>query len=61
VLQKKLEDAVSQANHFHSDLNEFTGWLAQTEASLNSMKPVSRVIAHVTQQIQDQKVGLRLL
>ena len=54
--QGKLEQAVNQANSFHGDLNTFIAWLTDTEKILNNMKPVSRVIDHVTEQIKDQKV-----
>jgi hypothetical protein len=56
LFQGKLEQAVNQANNFHGDLNTFIAWLTDTEKTLNNMKPVSRVIAHVSDQIKDQKV-----
>ena len=56
LLQAKLEQAVNQANNFHSDLNNFIAWLTDTEKTINNLKPVSRVKAHVTEQIKDQKV-----
>ena len=56
LFQAKLEQAVQQANNFHGDLNNFIAWLTDTEKILNNMKPVSRVMEHVTEQIKDQKV-----
>ena len=47
---------MQQANNFHGDLNTFIAWLTDTEKILNNMKPVSRVMEHVTEQIKDQKV-----
>ena len=32
-------------------MTNFTGWLAETEKTLNSLKPVSRVLDHLTAQI----------
>ena len=57
-IQGKLEQAVTQANNFHADLNTFIAWLTETEKILNSMSPVSRIIPNVTEQIKDQKVGM---
>lgn len=56
VFKKKLEDALQQADNFHVDLNSFIQWLTETEKTLNNLQPVSRLLEHVTQQIEDQKV-----
>ncbi|KAK3581860.1 hypothetical protein CHS0354_032763 [Potamilus streckersoni] len=53
--KSKLEEAVQQANSFHSDLNRFINWLTDTEKILNNQRPVSRVIEQVTEQIEDHK------
>lgn len=54
--KKKLEDALQQADNFHLNLNSFIQWLTETEKTLNNLQPVSRLLEHVTQQIEDQKV-----
>ena len=56
--QKKLEDAVGLAGNFHGELNKFIGWLTDTEKTLNNLQPVSRLVDHVTTQIEDHRVSL---
>ena len=53
----KLEDAVEQANAFQEKLNGFTDWLTKTEAEVADMKPVSRVLDVVKDQIKEQEVS----
>ena len=52
----KLQDAVSQAESFHGDLQDFINWLTNTEKTLNNLKPVSRVVDTVNGQIDEHKV-----
>ena len=53
--QAKLEDAVRQADNFYVDLNSFIAWLTHTEKTLNNLKPVSRVLDTINDQIEDHK------
>lgn len=48
---------MQQADNFHLNLNSFIQWLTETEKTLNNLQPVSRLLEHVTQQIEDQKVN----
>ena len=51
----KLEDAVKQAENFHDNLNGFIVWLTDTERTLNNLKPVSRIMDTVLDQVEDHK------
>lgn len=44
------------AANFHVELNNFIGWLTDTEKTLNNLQPVSRLIDRVTRQIEDHRV-----
>ena len=46
---------MSQADHFHDDLNKFIGWLTEKERVQNGLKPVSRVMESVLAQIEQHK------
>ncbi|XP_048523579.1 dystonin isoform X31 [Dendroctonus ponderosae] len=52
----KLEIALKEATEFHESLQAFVDWLTNAEKILNSLKPVSRVLDNVQQQIEDHKV-----
>ena len=54
--KKKLEEALKNAGSFHEDLNAFIAWLTDKEKTLNTLKPVSRVLDTVTDQIEQHKV-----
>lgn len=47
----KLEVALSNVEQFHSDLAKFIKWLTQTEKALNQLRPVSRLLPLVNEQI----------
>jgi hypothetical protein len=51
----KLEQALRDANDFHRLLQAFIGWLTDTEKTLNTLKPVSRQLDKITQQIGDHQ------
>ncbi|XP_076320048.1 microtubule-actin cross-linking factor 1, isoforms 1/2/3/4/5-like isoform X3 [Tachypleus tridentatus] len=51
----KLEIALREATQFHEALQEFVDWLTNAEKYLTSMKPVSRVMETVMEQIKDHK------
>ena len=55
--QAKLTDAVDQANNFQDSLTDFNGWLTNTDKMINNLKPVSRVVATVTEQIAEHQVN----
>ena len=54
--QSKLEEAVGKAENFHIDLNHFIGWLTEMEKNLTTLKPVSRVMDTIVDQIEEHKV-----
>lgn len=54
--KNKLEEAVKQAGSFHNDLNAFIVWLTETERTLTALRPVSRVLDPVMEQIEAHKV-----
>lgn len=47
---------VLQADNFHKDLNAFIAWLTATEKNLNNLRPVSRVLDSINQQIDEHKL-----
>ncbi|XP_013787345.1 dystonin-like, partial [Limulus polyphemus] len=51
----KLEIALREATQFHEALQEFVDWLTNSEKYLTTMKPVSRVMETVVEQIRDHK------
>ena len=51
----KLEEAAGHANNFHQDLNKVISWLTEIEKNLNNLKPVSRVIDIIQEQIEEHK------
>ena len=52
----KLQEAADKADSFHGDLNSFISWLTSTEKNLNNLKPVSRVLHHINDQIEEHKL-----
>ncbi len=54
--KKKLQDAANLADNFHEDLNKFIAWLTNIEKTLNTLKPVSRVMEPIIEQIEEHKV-----
>lgn len=52
----KLEDALKQADSFHDCLNGFIQWLTDTERTLTNLRPVSRLMGGVMEQIEAHKV-----
>lgn len=51
----KLEIALKEATEFHDALQAFVDWLTNAEKTLSSLKPVSRVMDVILQQIEDHK------
>ncbi|XP_071036383.1 microtubule-actin cross-linking factor 1 isoform X6 [Parasteatoda tepidariorum] len=51
----KLEIALREATEFHGALQDFVEWLTNAEKFLTSLKPVSRVMDVVLEQIEDHK------
>ena len=51
----KLEIALREATEFHEALQEFVDWLTSSEKYLSNLQPVSRVVDHVLQQIEEHK------
>lgn len=51
----KLEIALKEANEFHDALQEFVDWLTSSEKTLGGLKPVSRVMETILEQIEDHK------
>lgn len=51
----KLEIALREATEFHEALQEFVDWLTSAEKYLSNLHPVSRVLDHVLQQIEEHK------
>ena len=52
----KLEEAVRNADSFSADLNDFIMWVTDMEKTLNNLKPVSRILDTVNQQIEEHQV-----
>lgn len=51
----KLEIALKEATEFHDALQAFVDWLTNAEKILSNLKPVSRVMDVILQQIEDHK------
>lgn len=51
----KLEIALKEATEFHDALQAFVDWLTQSEMILSNLKPVSRVLPSILQQIEEHK------
>ncbi|CAL1283110.1 unnamed protein product [Larinioides sclopetarius] len=51
----KLEIALREATEFHEALQDFVEWLTNAEKFLSNLKPVSRVMDAVLEQIEDHK------
>lgn len=52
----KLEIALKEATEFHEALQAFVNWLTNAEKILSNLKPVSRVLDTIQQQIEEHKV-----
>ncbi|XP_070510262.1 microtubule-actin cross-linking factor 1 isoform X19 [Cardiocondyla obscurior] len=51
----KLEIALKEATEFHDALQAFVDWLTNAEKILTNLKPVSRVMETILQQIEEHK------
>lgn len=51
----KLEIALKEATEFHDALQAFVDWLTNAEKVLSNLKPVSRVMDTILQQIEEHK------
>uniref|UniRef100_A0A8D8X998 Dystonin n=1 Tax=Cacopsylla melanoneura TaxID=428564 RepID=A0A8D8X998_9HEMI len=51
----KLEIALKEATEFHDSLQAFVDWLTNAEKTLSNLKPVSRVLPTILQQIEEHK------
>ncbi|XP_075219795.1 dystonin-like protein short stop isoform X24 [Lycorma delicatula] len=51
----KLEIALKEATEFHDALQAFVDWLTGAEKTLANLKPVSRVLATILEQIEEHK------
>ncbi|XP_032688473.1 microtubule-actin cross-linking factor 1 isoform X36 [Odontomachus brunneus] len=51
----KLEIALKEATEFHDALQAFMTWLTNAEKILTNLKPVSRVMETILQQIEEHK------
>uniref|UniRef100_A0A6P7F8X5 Dystonin isoform X26 n=1 Tax=Diabrotica virgifera virgifera TaxID=50390 RepID=A0A6P7F8X5_DIAVI len=52
----KLEIALKEATEFHESLQAFVDWLTNAEKHLQNVKPVSRVLETIQNQIEEHKV-----
>ncbi|KAK9887502.1 hypothetical protein WA026_023054 [Henosepilachna vigintioctopunctata] len=52
----KLEIALKEATEFHEALQAFVDWLTNAEKILTNIKPVSRVLEVIQQQIEEHKI-----
>nr|NVI78370.1 short stop [Cucujiformia] len=52
----KLEIALKEATEFHEALQNFVNWLTNAEKILTNLKPVSRVLETIQQQMEEHKV-----
>lgn len=59
----KLLEAVNQSEKFQDELTQAINWLTSQEKTLGNLKPVSRVVKTVCEQIKEHEVseGERLL
>uniref|UniRef100_A0ABD2XTK8 Calponin-homology (CH) domain-containing protein n=1 Tax=Trichogramma kaykai TaxID=54128 RepID=A0ABD2XTK8_9HYME len=51
----KLEIALKEAKDFNDALQNFVDWLTDAESFLNNLKPVSRIMRNILDQIEDHK------
>ncbi len=52
----KLEIALNDAAEFHQMITGFSEWLTNAENLLNALRPVSRLLEPVAEQMEDHKV-----
>ncbi|XP_056639463.1 dystonin isoform X41 [Diorhabda sublineata] len=52
----KLEIALKEATEFHESLQAFVDWLTNAEKHLQNLKPVSRVLDTIQNQIEEHKI-----
>ncbi|XP_011502771.1 PREDICTED: dystonin [Ceratosolen solmsi marchali] len=52
----KLEIALKEATEFHNALQTFVNWLTNAEKILTNLKPVSRIMETILEQIEEHKV-----
>nr|CAI5837429.1 unnamed protein product [Callosobruchus analis] len=52
----KLEIALKEATEFHESLQAFVDWLTNAEKVLSNLKPVSRVLTTIQEQIEEHKI-----
>ncbi|XP_057668604.1 dystonin isoform X44 [Diorhabda carinulata] len=52
----KLEIALKEATEFHESLQAFVDWLTNAEKHLQTLKPVSRVLDTIQNQIEEHKI-----
>lgn len=60
-MQIKLEIAFREATEFHEALQQFVEWLTNAEKYLTTLKPVSRHMKSVLEQIDEHRVNAYLL
>ncbi|XP_071483801.1 microtubule-actin cross-linking factor 1-like [Diadema antillarum] len=53
--KRKLEEALTQAQKFHDQLQAFISWLTTAEKTMNNSKPPSTVLDTINQQIAEHK------
>lgn len=51
----RLETASRDAQEFHTQLQQFIGWLTETEKELNMNRPVSKLLANINNQIGEHQ------
>lgn len=51
-----MEIALREAMEFHEALQTFVGWLTNAEKYLTGLKPVSRHMKNVLEQIEEHRV-----
>lgn len=55
--KSKLLEAVNQSEKFQDELTQTINWLTNIEKTLGNLKPVSRVLRTVGEQIKDHEVS----
>lgn len=53
----RLTTACDEARQMHDILTQLMTWLTETEQTLNTLQPVSRIMTHISQQIDTQQVA----
>lgn len=53
----KLLEAVNQSEKFQDELTQAINWLTSQEKTLGNLKPVSRVVKTVCEQIKEHEVS----